>query len=61
MIAPKVSLDYDKISNWQSFHEEFAKAFGFPDFHGKNMNARIDRMTYVDDPAAGMSTIHCDR
>ncbi len=59
MIATKVSLDCDKISDWQSFHEVFAKAFGFPDFYGKNMNAWIDCMTYLDDPAAGMSTIHC--
>jgi len=61
MIATKVSLDCDNITDWQSFHEAFAKAFGSPDFYGKNMNARIDCMTYVDDPAAGMSTIHCDR
>ena len=60
MIATKVSLDCDKISDWQSFHEEFAKTFGFPDFYGKNMDAWIDCMTYVDDPSAGMSTIHCD-
>jgi hypothetical protein len=59
MIATKVSLDCDKISDWRSFHEEFAKAFGFPDFYGKNMNAWIDCLTYVDDP--GMSAIHCER
>jgi multidrug efflux pump subunit AcrB len=29
MIATKVSLDCDKISDWRSFHEEFADAFGF--------------------------------
>ena len=61
MIATKVSLDCDKISDCQSFHEEFAKAFGFPDFYGNNMNAWIDCLTYIDDPAAGMSAIHCDR
>jgi len=61
MIATKVSLDCDRISDWQSFHEEFAKAFGFPDFYGKNMNAWIDCMTYADDPGAGMSKTHCER
>jgi hypothetical protein len=61
MIATKVSLDCDKISDWRSFHEKFAKAFGFPDFYGRNMNAWINCMTYVDDVVAGMSTIHCER
>jgi len=61
MIATKVSLDCDIITDWQSFHGEFSKAFGFPDFYGKNMNAWIDCMTYLDNPAAGMSAIHCDR
>jgi hypothetical protein len=41
--------------------EEFARVFGFPDFYGKNMNAWIDCMTYVDDPHSGMSTVHCER
>ena len=61
MTATKVSLDCNRISDWRSFHEEFANAFGFPAFYGKNMNAWIDCMTDVDDPVAGMSTIHCDR
>jgi barstar (barnase inhibitor) len=61
MDAVKVSLDCSKISDWNSFHDEFAVAFGFPDFYGKNMNAWIDCMTYLDDPDAGMSTIHCER
>lgn len=57
MIRSKVSLDCNKFHDWPSFHEEFAKAFGFPDFYGKNMNAWIDCMTYLDDPDAGMSTL----
>ncbi len=61
MSVTKVSLDCDKISGWRSFHEEFARVFGFPDFYGKNMNAWIDCMTYVDDPDSGMSTVHCER
>ena len=31
---------------------------GFPDFYGKNMNAWIDCMTSLDDPADGMTSIH---
>jgi len=40
-----------------SFHSTFAKAFGFPDFYGRNMDAWIDCMTYLDDPDAAMSTV----
>jgi hypothetical protein len=36
----------------------FAEAFGFPAFYGRNMNAWIDCMTSLDDPAAGMSKVH---
>ena len=50
----KVSIDTDKIDSWQSFHEVFKTAFGFPEFYGCNMNAWIDCMTYIDDPGAGM-------
>jgi len=59
MIATKVSLDCDGIRDWQSFHEPFASAFGFPDFYGKNMNAWIDCLTCLDDPDAGMTNVHC--
>ena len=61
MSTTKLSLDCERISDWRSFHEEFTKAFGFPDFYEKNMNAWIDCMTCVDDSAAGMSTVHCER
>lgn len=61
MSVTKVSIDCDKIADWRSFHEEFARVLGFPDFYGKNMNAWIDCMTYVDDPDAGMSAVHCER
>ena len=59
MIASRVSVDCDRITDWRSFHEEFAQAFGFPGFYGKNMNAWIDCLTDLDDPDAGMTTVHC--
>jgi len=59
MTSSKVSVDCDKIADWQSFHEEFAKAFGFPEFYGANMDAWIDCLTYLDDPSAGMTAAHC--
>ena len=56
----KVSLDCNKIRDWNSFHEEFARVFGFPAFYGKNMNAWIDCLTSLDAPEDGMSNVHCE-
>jgi Barstar (barnase inhibitor) len=58
MSATVVSIDCAKIRDWPSFHEEFAAAFGFPDFYGRNMDAWIDCMTSLDIPADGMSRVH---
>jgi hypothetical protein len=60
MGTSKISLDCQKIEDWASFHEEFAKVFGFPDFYGKNMNAWIDCLTSLDAPEDGMSRVHCE-
>jgi RNAse (barnase) inhibitor barstar len=59
MIVSKISLDCQNIRDWPSFHEEFARVFGFPDFYGKNMNAWIDCMTSLDTPDDCMSNVHC--
>ena len=53
-----VQIDASKITDWDSFHDCFAKTLGFPDFYGRNMNAWIDCMTYVDDSDAGMTKVH---
>ena len=45
------------ISDWPSFHEVFAEAFGFPDFYGANMDAWIDCMSYADEPEGQMMAI----
>ena len=58
MIASKVSLDCARIRDWTSFHDEFARVFGFPDFYGRNSSAWIDCMTSLDAPEDGMSRIH---
>jgi Barstar (barnase inhibitor) len=52
-----VRLDCDRINDWDSFHAVFAEVFGFPGFYGRNMNAWIDCMSYLDDPASGMSQV----
>ena len=53
-----VRIETTKICDWASFHDVFSEAFGFPDFYGRNMDAWIDCMTNLDDPAAGLSRIH---
>lgn len=53
----EVKVDFNKIRDWESFHEVFAELMGFPDFYGKNNNAWIDCMSYIDDEDAGMSKI----
>ena len=55
---PIVRLDADAIVDWPTFHDVFAREFGFPDFYGRNMNAWIDCLTHLDDASAGMTTIH---
>ena len=38
----------------------FFQTFGFPDFYGRNMNAWIDCMSYLDDSDAGMSKVNVE-
>ena len=52
-----IKIDTRRITDWGTFHEAFAAALGFPDFYGRNMNAWIDCMSYVDEPGAGMSSV----
>lgn len=42
-----IRIETDKITDWETFHDVFAEAFGFPDFYGRNMNAWIDCMSDV--------------
>jgi len=53
-----VKLDTRRITDWDTFHDVFAEVFGFPAFYGRNMNAWIDCMTWLDDPSAEMSKVH---
>tara|TARA_R110000782_G_scaffold13976_15_gene41005 strand:- start:18 stop:359 length:342 start_codon:yes stop_codon:yes gene_type:complete len=54
----QVEIDADRITNEASFHDIFNKAFGFPDFYGRNMNAWVDCMTSLDVPEDGLTKIH---
>ena len=51
---PSARLNGELITDWESFHTECEKAFGFPDFYGRNMNAWVDCLSYLRD-GDGMS------
>lgn len=53
-----VTVDTSEIRDWSSFHDAFARAFGFPDFYGRNMDAWIDCMTSLDAPDDGLTNVH---
>lgn len=53
-----VEIDGAAVKDEVSFHQTFRDALGFPDFYGHNFDAWIDCMGYLDDPAAGMSSIN---
>lgn len=50
-----VTIDSLEILNQSSFHSYFSDLFGFPDYYGKNMDAWIDCMTFLDDKESGMT------
>ena len=54
---PLVKIDCTQITDWHTFSDVFAAAFGFPGYYGRNMNAWIDCMTYLDDPDAGIERV----
>ncbi len=58
MTSTIVRIDARRIKGWDSFHDVFAEAMGFPDFYGRNMNAWIDCMTSLDEPDDGMTSVH---
>lgn len=56
----KIILNANEFSSWDYFHDYFSKSFGFPDWYGRNMNAWIDLMTYLDDPDDSTTTFKID-
>lgn len=49
-----VNIPNGRIVDWESFHDVFDEALGFPGFYGRNMNAWIDCLTHADDSESGM-------
>lgn len=52
-----IAIPAGQITGWDSFHSVFQTAFGFPNFYGRNMDAWIDCMSYLDDPSSGMTSV----
>jgi hypothetical protein len=49
-----VRLDGERINDWDSFHAECQREFGFPEGYGRNMDAWVDCLSYLRDEE-GMS------
>lgn len=56
MATQSATLDSKRITDWESFHSVFAELMGFPGFYGRNMDAWIDCMSYLDAPNAQMTS-----
>jgi RNAse (barnase) inhibitor barstar len=53
-----VEIDLARVHDWDSFHAEFARALGFPEFYGGNMNAWEDVMSDLSKPdVVGMTKL----
>jgi hypothetical protein len=52
-----VRIDARRLTDAAGLHAAVAEAFGFFAGYGKNLDALIDCLTHLDDPAAGMSRI----
>ena len=55
---PLIRIDAGEIRDWDTFHDVFEAAFGFPEFYGCSLDAWIDCMGYLDEPAAEMTKVH---
>jgi len=57
----KVSINTDRIVDWDSFHDIFSETFRFPEFYGRNMEAWIDCMSKLHHPIANMGGLDVDQ
>ena len=54
----RVEIDLTNVSDWDAFHTAFARALGFPEFYGRNMNAWEDAMSDLSKPGVvGLTTV----
>lgn len=50
-----IVINGDRIVDEGSFHDAFVEAVGFPQWYGRNWDAWIDLMTYLDEDRATTS------
>ncbi|MFL5310310.1 MAG: barstar family protein [Myxococcales bacterium] len=53
---PRIVLPTSEIRNEKTFHAACQRVFGFPDFYAHTMDAWVDCLSCLDDPAADMSS-----
>jgi hypothetical protein len=56
MTSKVVIILCSQVTDWDSFHQTFTDALGFPTFYGRNMDAWIDCLTCLDEDD-GMSIV----
>ena len=49
-----VKVDCATITDWTTFHDVFARAFGFPAYYGGNLDAWVDCMSNLDEEVSGL-------
>ncbi len=55
-----VQINCDAITDWPSFHMEFAEAFGFPDYYDSTIESWIEMMSNLDNESARVTAVYCD-
>ena len=44
-----ITLNLEAVVDWESFHDVCSRTLGFPEFYGRNMNAWIDCLSYLEE------------
>jgi RNAse (barnase) inhibitor barstar len=52
-----IRIDARRLTDAAGLHAAMSEAFGFPDSYGKNLDALVDCLTYLDDPKSEMSRV----
>lgn len=61
MYVESLEIDVSEVKTWDDWHDVMDKAFGFPDFYGRNSNAWIDCLTSLDEPEDGLTQVHVEK
>ncbi|MFM8933163.1 MAG: barstar family protein [Gemmataceae bacterium] len=53
-----IHIDARKLTDAAGLHGALSEAFGFPATYGKNLDALVDCLSDLDNPATGMTKVH---